>query len=659
MKKLLPGLITGAIVLATLMVPVANLNVSAADGQGYKISGYLKPSFSTTNKDLYSNFKVSVSENGMSALTDNNGYFEIANVAPSQSGFTLKISKNGYLTRTLANIPGQQGNIIFGSANSPVDIAAGDITQDDTINMSDVMSIASSFNAVTNEAKYSASADINSNGSINMEDVIILATGFGRTSSSYAAVTPTIVPVTLVTPTPVPTVNPSDAWELNKGTINLGSTITYTGSGISVSGTTVNITAGGDHTVTGTLSNGMIRVNTTERVKLRLSNASITNSSGPAIYGQSVDKLFITLDKGTTNTLVDGRSYSDQTLKAALFCNDDLEIKGSGTLNITGNYKHAICSDDDINIENGIINVKSAVKDGIHANGSIDITGGTLNITATSDAIQNEDQEGITIDDGILNLSAGDQGIRSKTGVSVAGGITINGGTINITKAREGIAAQLITVNGGTISIIASDDGFNASMGGGSWSNDGSKVIINGGSIYTSGQTGDALDSNGTITIAGGTVIAVGPQSSPNVPIDCNGTFTVTGGTVLATGPAMMMAQYPDGASAQYSLALGLSNSQAANSAVCVKDSSGKVLLITKPVRNYINILFSSPEIKNGSTYTVSYGGNVSGGTTVNGVITGGTYSGGTSTNITINKSPTTAVNWNSGGFPGGGWPTW
>lgn len=506
-------------------------------------------------------------------------------------------------------------------------------------------------------------ADLNGDGSANSLDFGVLRQyllGIIPSIPANGTATPT---VTAVAPTPTDSGSGStEAWENNKGTINLGSTITYTGSGISVSGTTVNITSGGDHTVSGTLSNGMICVNTTEKVKLRLNNVSITNSNGPAIYGQNADKLFITLEKGTTNTLDDGRSYSDTKLKGTIFCNDDLEIKGSGTLNITGNYKHAICSDDDVSIENGIINVKSAVKDGINANGSIKVKGGTLNINATSDALQNGDQKGITIEDGTLTLSAGEQGIRSKTGVKVPGGITINGGTINITKAKEGIAAELITVNGGTTSIIASDDGLNASMGGGSWSNDGSQLIINGGSVYASAQDGDGLDSNGTITITGGTVIAVGPQSSPNVPIDCNGPFTVTGGTVLATGPAMMMAQYPDGASSQYSIAVGLSSSQAANSAVCVKDSSGKVLLITKPIRNYINVLFSSPEIKNGATYTVCYGGTVSGGTNVNGVITGGTYSGGTSTNVTINKSPTTSVNWNSGGFggfPGGGFGGW
>ena len=660
MKKFISGFVTGAMLLAAVASPVLKSDVYAA---GYKVTGYVKPNVTSTNSEIKKNFKVEIVEVGKSVLTDANGYFEISDVEERTSGYTLKISKTSYLTRQIKNVA-VKGTVIVGSSSSPVEIWAGDIAEDNAINFTDIVRIAGSFNTSKGSANYKAEYDINMNGAISMDDIMLVASNFNKTVNNYSTITPTTIPSSITSPTATPTksptptpttsVNPSDAWELNKGTITLGSSISYTGTGISVSGSTVKITAGGDHTVTGTLSNGMILVDTTERVKLRLSNASITNSTGPAIYAKNADKLFITLDKGTTNTLADGQSYSDQTLKAALFSNDDLEIKGSGTLNITGNFKHAICSDDDINIENGIINVKSAKKDGIHANGSIDITGGTLDITATVDAIQNEDQEGITIDDGKLTLSAGDQAIRSKTGKKVAGGITINGGTINITKSREGISAELITINGGTTSIIASDDCTNATMGSRTDRDDGSLLLISGGSVYASSANGDALDSNGSITIAGGTVVVSGPQGMPNVPIDSNGTFTVTGGTVLATGPSMMMAQYPTGASAQYSLAVGLSSTQAANSAVCIKDSTGKVLLITKPVRNYVNIVFSSPELKNGSTYTVSYGGTVSGGTNVNGVITGGTYSGGSSTNVTINKSPTTTVNW-SGGW-GGGW---
>ncbi len=491
--------------------------------------------------------------------------------------------------------------------------------------------------------------DLNGDGSSNSLDFGVLRQYLlGMITTFPANGVPT------VTPTPTSGNGSGEAWENNTGTINLGNTITYTGAGISVSGSTVNITAGGDHTVTGTLSNGMIYVNTKERVKLRLSGASITNSAGPAIYFEDVDKGFITLVEGTTNTLADGRSYSNTELKATLFSNDDLEIKGKGTLNITGNYNHAICGDDDVIIENGIINVLSAVNDGIHSNGAIKVKGGTLNITATKDALQTEEEE-MLIEDGKLTLSAGSQAFKSDTGV------VINGGTVNVTKSEEGVEAPNITINGGTININSTDDCLNATNGTGSFQDDGSQLIITGGNIYLNATTGDTLDSNGKLTIKGGTVVVHGPQSQPEVAIDSNGTFTVTGGTLIATGPSAMMAQYPTGASSQYSIAAMFSSSQAANSAVCVKDSTGKALIITRPKRNFIYVVFSSPELKQGSTYTIYSGGNVSGGTEANGLITGGTYNGGTAlATITVNTSPTTTSNWSGGGgFPGGGFPGW
>ena len=119
---------------------------------------------------------------------------------------------------------------------------------------------------------------------------------------------------------PIPTSDPNDeAWKNNTGTIELGSRITVSGEGISVNGSVVNITAGGDHVVTGTLTNGMIYINTEERVKLRLKGANITNSNGPAIYFENVDKGFITISKDTVNYLTDGSSYSDEEATATVF----------------------------------------------------------------------------------------------------------------------------------------------------------------------------------------------------------------------------------------------------------------------------------------------------------------------------------------------------
>ena len=66
-----------------------------------------------------------------------------------------------------------------------------------------------------------------------------------------------------------------EEWKNNTGEINLDN-MSVTGSGIIVDGNTVKITDGGDFTVSGTLADGMIYVNAEEKVKLRLSGASIS-----------------------------------------------------------------------------------------------------------------------------------------------------------------------------------------------------------------------------------------------------------------------------------------------------------------------------------------------------------------------------------------------
>jgi hypothetical protein len=91
--------------------------------------------------------------------------------------------------------------------------------------------------------------------------------------------------------------------------ITLGSPIAITGynpAGVTVVDTTATIIAGGEFRVTGMLADGMIAVNTTDEVTLTLDNASITHSSGPAIYGINSAKLALVLAPATTNLLGDG-----------------------------------------------------------------------------------------------------------------------------------------------------------------------------------------------------------------------------------------------------------------------------------------------------------------------------------------------------------------
>ena len=112
-----------------------------------------------------------------------------------------------------------------------------------------------------------------------------------------------------------------------------------------------------------------------------------------------------------------------------------------------------------------------------------------------------------------------------------------NDGYINIVTSYEGLEAITINLNGGKIYVYATDDGINACTGDGKTS-----PIVNVTAGYidittASGDT-DGIDSNGNYVQSGGFVLVKGGSSSGNVSgsIDVDGTVTITGGTCVALG---------------------------------------------------------------------------------------------------------------------------
>lgn len=156
---------------------------------GNKVYGYVKPSFNFTENQaaaVQSGFKVELEGTSLSAVTDENGYFEITNV-PGNKVYTLVISKDGYLARK-ASIT-VNGNKEISSKTAPIDIWAGDIpvngVQNNTINMADVIEIAKSFGKTSSTSGFMSSADFNKDNTVNMADVIILAVNFNKTQADY------------------------------------------------------------------------------------------------------------------------------------------------------------------------------------------------------------------------------------------------------------------------------------------------------------------------------------------------------------------------------------------------------------------------------------------------------------------------------------------
>ncbi|MCU4162628.1 carbohydrate-binding domain-containing protein [Carboxylicivirga caseinilyticus] len=230
--------------------------------------------------------------------------------------------------------------------------------------------------------------------------------------------------------------------------------------------------------------------------------------------------------------------------------------------------------------------------------------------------------ESITISSGILTVSSADDGIKAENSV------IINGGLTDIQKSVEGIEAPYITINDGEVRVKASDDCFNATFGNGGEGDDGSKLYINNGSIYLSGTGGDALDSNGSMAISGGTILVHGPQSSPEVGMDVNGSSVITGGFILISGTNSNMTYNFTSGSTQPAILFKTNTRLNAGSLIHLEDSNGNDLFTFAPERNYYSIIFSSDELSTGTTYKLYTGGSYSGDEN-DGLYTNGSYTSG------------------------------
>jgi len=132
-----------------------------------------------TNLNTKCSFKFEIKELDKSTITNFDGTFILANVPVSLKGYTIKISKPGYLSRQLDNIIVADSDVNLGSKDSPIELWAGDINQDDCINMADVVGIAKYFNTNSDdqsfENPFKYDMDLNKDFSINMIDIFMIA----------------------------------------------------------------------------------------------------------------------------------------------------------------------------------------------------------------------------------------------------------------------------------------------------------------------------------------------------------------------------------------------------------------------------------------------------------------------------------------------------
>lgn len=244
---------------------------------------------------------------------------------------------------------------------------------------------------------------------------------------------------------------------------------------------------------------------------------------------------------------------------------------------------------------------------GLKAGGNLSLLSGTYALNCLDDAVHSN--AGVLIKGGTFTIATGDDGIHADENV------TISGGGITVTKSYEGIEGKSIDLTGGEISVTASDDGLNAAGGtdgsgfGGFGSSDrfGSAssdvyIRITGGRLYVN-ASGDGIDSNGNLIVSGGEIYVDGPVGNGDGALDYDGTATITGGLLVAVGSSGM-AQNFGSASTQGSILLNFTSGSGGR--VTVSDAAGNVLIDYTPAKSYRSVVVSCPELVKGGSYTIS-----------------------------------------------------
>lgn len=396
-----------------------------------------------------------------------------------------------------------------------------------------------------------------------------------------------------------------------------------------------------------------------------MSGVTINGSAGPAIDLESSVKVFIVLAEGTANILTDQSTRNGMTMKAALYGKGKMIFSGSGSLSVTGNYKHGIFCNDYIRICSGTLTVAVTAKNAIQTVNGFIFDDGDLTINATGTTTDDESKgikvEGvdsatgagkgyIVINGGYITITSVSKGITaawdidedasaSYTTANPSPYVLINNGVIEVTTtgtpyensdgtscSPEGIEGKSdLTINSGYIIIQTSDDCFNA----------GDSISINGGYIFCASSENDAIDSNGTMTISGGTVVALG-SSAPEGPFDCDqNTFKVTGGTFVGVGGTVSS---PTASSCTQNVVI--LGSLTKGSTMALVSESGTVAAAFTIPETYETMIISSPDINTGTKYRIYTGGKASSADTFCGLFLDSlSYSGGSSsTSFTVSS---------------------
>ena len=269
---------------------------------------------------------------------------------------------------------------------------------------------------------------------------------------------------------------------------------------VTISGADVTVDTGTDTdslllVLSGSTTDGSLLVYREKKFGIKLNGVTIHNEDGPAINNQCGKSLYLEVAAGTTNTLTDGTTYTEQSYqqKGTFFSEGQTYFTGSGTLNVTGNAVNAIACDDYI-VVGGSVNVSAstATGHGIKVNDGFWMDGGTVTVNVTGDACKGLSNDSITvINGGALTITTSGDCVYDDTEADYSSAACIK-------------SDYRFTMTGGTVTLTSSGDG-------GKGINCDEDVVFSGGTLVvtTTGSNDDAkpkgVKADTGITVSGGT----------------------------------------------------------------------------------------------------------------------------------------------------------
>ena len=360
---------------------------------------------------------------------------------------------------------------------------------------------------------------------------------------------------------------------------NSGATVTGDDNGIvTVTGNQVTInnsstTEKVKYELSGTTTNGFLKLYSNNKQALVLNGVSITNPSGAAINNQGKKRCFVVVSG--KNYLADGTSYtatpSDEDEKAAFFSEGQLIFSGSGSLTVKASGKAGITSDDYIHfMDSPTVEVSSSAGHAIRGKDAVMVSGGTIEALTSADMKKAVCSDSLVLFNGGVTTAKAtggtaydseDKDYKAAAGVKADQLFIMNAGTLIATSTGaggKGISGDgPAYFQGGTVKVTVTGSNYGSSSSKNSTSAKGIKfdgnIYISDGSIEATASNHEAIESKGKIEIAGGSVYAqsrddavnsagmmaiIGGQvcaySTGNDALDANGNMYIEGGVVYA-----------------------------------------------------------------------------------------------------------------------------